>query len=281
MEAAMISPFDLFTTLVFLLLLILIPIAAILIPCVLCLWAFEAWLKKRRLIKKEKLRLEIFIEEWQDWYSSEAKTVPLFNQEKTLELTQKQKDVFVRLFYHARGHFSRFLWTLGNSAPSSSYKKVVINNIKEELGAGVFNLPAHEELYANFAGALGVNILEEALSEQTYLDFLQEFNRQHVTWLLSHDWDHKWAAFSAYELLDNVDYENLFIVAKGFGLPADALTFFEVHRGGDHFEKTKWRLQEIWQRNPEAVRAGFEFIGNHQIAMWKKLSADVSECKEV
>jgi hypothetical protein len=96
----------------------------------------------------------------------------------------------------------------------------------------------HEQLFFRFAERIDPEIRNEVLSCAHYLPFLRHFDDGHQQALLRTDWDGKWAIFSAYEFLDNTDYENLHQLAQRLGIEGEALTFFEVHRGGDHFGHT-------------------------------------------
>jgi hypothetical protein len=85
------------------------------------------------------------------------------------------------------------------------------------------------------------------------------------------DFELAWSAFGAYEKLDNVDYDNLYNFAISLGSSKKGLVFFDIHRHVEHYENIDPLLQTIWDKNPELVRKGFEFIGNHQLAMWSRL----------
>ena len=213
--------------------------------------------------------LNVFLQEWEKGYVETNKATPLFDSARISAFTPSQKQLFALAFYHARGHFYKFLWFMGSLAPSEEFKKIILDNITEEFGG---NKCSHEQLYMEFAKAVGVDVVEEVLTGRTNLPFIEEFNRGHINWLLTHDWDHKWSAFSAYERLDNVDYENLYHLAANLGLSGRPLLFFEVHRVVEHYDQASSLLEQIWQRNPEAVRAGFDFIGMHQAKLWRELS---------
>ncbi len=148
------------------------------------------------------IALENFLSEWDKQYQSKASVLPLFNSDLSNQWSKAQQIKFVYLFYHARGHFNEFLWLLGNNAPNKPYKGIVLENFNEEFGG---DGRSHEALYFEFGKALGVDLMEERLNEQHYLPFLREFNHAHLDWLTRHAWHHQWAAFSAYERLDNVD----------------------------------------------------------------------------
>jgi len=161
---------------------------------------------------------------------------------KTLNLEQKQK--FARQFYHTRGHFYEMLWFLGSLAPSFEYKKVVLQNITEEFGGK----KSHENLYWDFAKELGgYSKMGGAV----------------------------WAAFSAYEKQDNLDYSKLYELAKNFEISEKGLFFFKIHTQVQHFETTENLLQKCWESDREAVKAGFEFIKRVQMKVWQGLSEEV------
>ena len=215
--------------------------------------------------------MESFLAEWEQHYKSETTKIPLFT-DAAINLTDEQRRLFVRLFYHARGHFHHFLWIMASMAPSPNFREVVLRNITDELGGTDPSHLSHEQLFFGFAEALGVDVSEEMKTKKNYMPFLGEFNEGHTQALLNSNWDAKWAIFAAYELLDNTDYENLYALATRLGVTGDALTFFDVHRNGDHFTDTFRLLQMIWNKDEQTVRRGFDFIGKHQLAMWQEMS---------
>ncbi len=213
-----------------------------------------------------------FLITWEADYKRKAGTIGIFTDDaKTL--SKKQQQLFVKLFYHARGHFDRFLWILASLAPNPEYRSIALQNIADELGGT--NTRSHEQLYLRFADTLGVDALAEQKSEKNYMHFLKAFNKGHIEALLNGNWEEKWSIFSAYEYLDVVDYNNLYTLALAMGLSGDALTFFEVHRDADHFGDNYQLLEKVWEKDANLVTKAFTFIGNHQLKMWKKLSAEV------
>ncbi len=216
--------------------------------------------------------LQAFLMEWEEGYREESHSIALFDPKLAGHLSREQKELFARTFYHARGKFYKFLWYIGSFAPSEGYKDVILANIREEFGG---KGRSHEELIFEFGNALGITLLEETLTDRTNLPFIEQYNQGHIQWLLTHEWDERWSAFAAYERLDNVDYENLYRLVQGFGLPESTLLFYEVHRKIEHYEKAAPLLEKVWQRKPEAVQAGFSFIGTHQLKLWKNLSQTV------
>jgi hypothetical protein len=218
----------------------------------------------------EKSSLYSFISELETQYKQDLATVELFKPATKLTLEQQQK--FAKVFYHIRGHFDRFLFILGAFAPSKKYKDVVLQNLKGEFSE---DLESHEQLYINFCNSLGVDIIEEIVSEENYLPFAKRFNFDIQKYLLQNNYTFKWAAFSAYERLDNVDYNGLYNLAKSFGIDNDALIFFDVHRQAEHFEITEDLLLECWEGSPEDVKQAFKFILSHQLEMWRNLSDEI------
>ena len=221
--------------------------------------------------------LESYLQSWDAAYNEESVKIPLFNPSNRTQLTSAQKQLFAKAFYHARGHFYRFLWMVGSFAETEDEKRVVIDNIMEEFGG---RHRSHERLYFDFAESLGVDVVAEIQSETAYAPFLVAFNKAHIDWLLSHDWNHKWAAFSAYERLDNIDYENLYRIASAMNLGEKELRFFDVHRHVKHFDGASVSLLKMWEISPDSVKSGFEFIGQHQLKMWRNLSNLVLESHE-
>lgn len=220
--------------------------------------------------------VDAFITEWEKAYRSEIAQISLFNPELTQKWTIKQRQRFVKIFYHVRGHFHDFLWYMGNHAPDADTKKIVLSNIAEEFS---INGLSHEQLYHDFANALNVPI-EEVIQKDCYLPFVREFNNNHMTWLVTHDWVGCFSAFSAYEKLDNVDYHYLYHLAESFDLARKALTFFSVHLHVEHFDVTLQKLIAMWDKNPTIVREAFDFIASNQLEMWKKLNNEMANFME-
>lgn len=215
--------------------------------------------------------LKDFLNEWDQKQREEHKKIPLFNPEKVKQLTDSQKKYFVKVFYHVRGHFHGFLWFMANHSPNNQGKQAILENMAEEFGG---DGKSHEQLYFDFGHALGVDLTDEVLNQTSYLSFAKEFNRKHLEWLAGADWDGKIIAFAAYERLDNVDYRDLLELARACGVSGEALLFFEVHAKVQHFEMANEHLglQKLWEKDPQKVKDGFNFIGDHQNQMWRDLS---------
>jgi hypothetical protein len=210
-----------------------------------------------------------FLEKWDRSYEREINKIPLFNMEKTLRYSSEQKESFARSFYHIRGGFYKFLWLLGNHAPNKQAKKEVLYNIDEEFGG---DSVSHEQLYFEFTKGLGLDISDEFLTEKSNFPFIKDFNFKHLEWLSKNGWSGQWAAFSAYERLDNIDYKNLLMLAKKFGVADDCLGFFIVHNNADHFDRAFPRLMDVWNCSRKDVENAFHFIKTNQIKMWENLS---------
>lgn len=219
--------------------------------------------------EKQNLSLDNFIGEWQKNYESDVKEISLFNPNVTKNWSKKKQGEFAKLFYHLRGNFHHFLWYIGNHSPNASVKQIVVDNIAEEFS---INGRSHELLYYDFSNEVGINIADEIQTKICYLPFSVEFNEGHLNWLRKNDWESGFCAFSAYEKLDNVDYNYLYQLADSFNLPRKALIFFSTHQHVDHFDNTKELLSTVWNTSQEKVCNAFAFIANHQITMWKNLS---------
>lgn len=213
-----------------------------------------------------------FIKQWDKKYSDKISKIDIFDTAKTANLTQNQKEYLVRALYHIRGHFHKFLWYMGNHAPHKKAKEKILYNIEEEFGNDHLS---HEQLYFEFCKSIGFDISDEFITENTLTPFIKEFNRRHLQWLNSHDWESNWSVFSAYERLDNIDYGNLLALAKSIGAKNDGLIFFIIHNKADHFDRTCEDLQKIWLKDKNLVIEGFAFIEQTQIKMWQLFSDEV------
>jgi len=203
---------------------------------------------------------------WVDNYQDKVSKIKLF-QKGGVNWTPEKKQKFVKTFYHIRGHFYKFLWTLGSFAPNNDFKKVILGNIEEEFGG---KGPTHEKLYFDFARSFGIDILDEMISEEHNFEFIKQFNQNHINFIVKEPWNTKWSAFSAYERLDNVDYTNLGLLAESMGANGKGMTFFRVHQNAGHYDTTSKLLEEIWEKDPQSVKVGFEFIAEHQLKMWRE-----------
>jgi Iron-containing redox enzyme len=214
--------------------------------------------------------LEEFVTPWLQDYKQSACSVELFDPEQVKRLSPAQRAFLAKAFYHVRGHFHDFLWFIGNRS-KPAVKRLILENLEEEFWGD----RSHEEFYYDFAASLGVDLDDEVVEQTTHLPFIREYNYQHMHWLKIHDADARFAAFAAYERLDNPDYENLYNLGVALGQKGRSLVFFDVHRHVEHYEATTLLLNEIWQRNPQAVTDAFTFIGSHQLQIWQKLSRAV------
>ena len=220
--------------------------------------------------------LDVFIKQWCEQYNTTLNNVEMFQSNFSKNWSEKQQKVFVKSFYHARGHFHDFLWYVGNHASDKETKDIVISNISEELNGSAMS---HEQMYFEFANSLGVDVSEEFISELTYVDFLKKFNHGHLEWLHTHDVDERFAAFAAYEKLDNLDYNKLLDLVKRLRVPRKGQVFFKVHSLVEHFSPTIVKLEQIWHHSNDKIRNAFDFIGKHQINMWTQLSQIISNSR--
>lgn len=216
--------------------------------------------------------LDSFLKDWDRDYQSRIQEVELFKPESTSNWTKEQKVLFTKAFYHVRGHFHDFLWFIGNHAESKHVKDIILKNISEEMNGSA---RSHELLYIDFAKSLGVDVEREFIEEEAYLDSIREFNKGHLQWLNAHNNASRFSAFSAYERLDNLDYQALLNAMTALNVPQPALLFFKVHTRVQHFEATLTELKKIWHRSPQAVIEAFQFISNHQLKMWNDLSKSI------
>jgi len=214
----------------------------------------------------EKMTLEQFLPDWSDQYTAKVSLLPLFNP---IEWTKERREVFVRMFYDGGGHFDRLLFLIGSRATDERLKNVVLDKIKDEFGG---SKNSYEELYLEFALSQGFDVSRQILNP----DSCHDFSHGHlVVWFGKHDADHRLAATAACQMLDNVDYQNLERVAVGMGATGRALVFFEVRRNVPHFGALRPLLAEVWESSPESVKAGFDFIGEQQIELWRKLGEEI------
>ncbi|CEK10547.1 iron-containing redox enzyme family protein [Legionella hackeliae] len=204
-------------------------------------------------------------------YREQIEQIPLFDKTQTIHWTKKQKTYFAAVFYHLRGHFINFMWYVANFSNDPYTKKIILENIQEELG--IKNHFSHEKLYEIFAKECDLDIQDEIVNETHYLPFAKEFNKGHLRWLAAHNTNERLAAFAAYERLDNIDYAYLTELAKSLKLSKVGRAFFNVHMHVEHFEPVVGKLIPVWLESEETIKEAFNFIYTHQLQMWTELSA--------
>ncbi len=229
-------------------------------------------LASKNAFKKIPPSLIQYLYEWDDIYKKSINDIPLFNKNVDLSWSKEKKQDFVKLLYHVRGHFSDFLWCIGNKAPNIKSKNIILYNYAEEFGG---NFCSHEQLYFYFAEAMGISSPKDVIDKKYYKPFLKKFNQGHLDWLKTNAWNGCLGAYAAYERLDNLDYVNLLYVAEKMGASNKGLIFFKVHSKAEHFDSTIDLLAESWLEDEETVNASFQFIAEHQVNMWKKVSNEL------
>lgn len=227
--------------------------------------------------------LQSFVRPWGVQYRKEVAAIPMFDRSKPWPLSHEQILFLVMLLYPQRGHFLFTLNELAAKAPSLAFKKVIFENLKDELGIiRGKSLPSHEELFLRFADKWferGTFIRDIKIGHKGNLSFIREFNEGNLAWILTHEWDYVWAWFAAYEWFDNPDYELLYQLAVYLGASNRELEFFDVHRGIKHYGPTTKLLKPIFERNPDAVREGFEYAARRQLNVWQQISDTIEAHK--
>lgn len=208
-------------------------------------------------------------------YSDKVKKLPFFAEDFATSLTPEQKKMFIKIFYHARGKFHDFLWYVGSNTQNAKVKKLVLQNISEEFNGSA---ASHEEMYMHFANQFNVDLTKEFFENKYYIKSIRDFNDNHISYLVNNDDNHRIAALSAYEKLDNIDYPFLLEFASQMGAKRKALIFFKVHALVEHFEATKETLESVWEKDAEAVKKSFEFITNNQLYLWDSLFKELHTC---
>ena len=216
---------------------------------------------------------EAFLAAWDDDYLHAIRSIPMFAPGVARAWSQEQRHHFIRVFFHIRGHFGEVLWALGNAAPDSRFKDIVLDNMRDELGG---DGSAHERLYLDLARALGCDLTTEYVDQQYYLPFARLYNDLQLRAIATQDWRYSAVGFAAAERLDNLDYPGLRGIFEGFGLASDQLVFFDAHAHAEHFAGAlAEQVRAIWDADPRIVQAVFDQVRQFQIAMWQELSDTV------
>lgn len=239
------------------------------------------------------MQIETFINETKSVLETEYKAIPLFNFDCVKGWDKEKKHKFVSNLYHARGHFDRQLFqrtALCSTSKSDKLKK--LEDICDELGIefdgkdGIQGLltgakttvrivKSHEQLFLEFAKDVNCSIKQE-VSSYKQPAYLEEYNETMVKLLTNESELIREVSFSAYELLDNIDYHKLFEIAVILGATKKGLVFFDIHRHSNHFEKTKEKLMTFWERDELACKQIFEQVFKIQSKMWTQLSININ-----
>lgn len=217
-----------------------------------------------------------FLIAWDKRYQAIIQHNPLFHAPTTTRWSNAQKERLVGYLYHIRGHFHQLLWEMGNSAPTASFKEMIMDNIRDEFGGSGLS---HEVLYYLFAQHFGLDLRLELLDNQYYAEFIRRYQDTVLRWFKLAEWDAKLCAFAAIERLDNIDYTQLLGLATSLdNLNPRETAFFYIHMNVAHFsDKMKDALMLIWSKNRGIVEESFEIVLTVQTAMWQALFDHVHE----
>lgn len=239
-----------------------------------------------------KISLNVFIKSALSDLGHLYKEIPIFNINIVAEWDKSRRHQFVKNLYHARGHFDRQLFqraALCSSSPRDKLKK--LEDICDELGIefegrdGIQGLlsgektvlkimKSHEQLFVDFSEDIGCGLGDE-ISRYSQPAYLHEYNESLMRLLANKDELIREVAFSAYELLDNIDYKELYTVAVTLGAGSKGLLFFEVHQHSNHFDKTSQSLEIFWEQDSEKCCQVFRKIFDLQTRMWNDLSLNI------
>ena len=175
---------------------------------------------------------EEFLAAWDEDYLRGIWLGPMFVPGVASAWSREQRDHFIRVFFHIRGHFGEVLWALGNAAPDSRCKEIVLDNMRDELGG---DRSPHERLYLELARALGCDLKTEYVDQQDHLPFARLYNDLQLRAVATQDWRASIVGFAAGERLDNIDYPALRPIFASFGLSSRHLVFFDAHSHAEHF----------------------------------------------
>jgi len=238
------------------------------------------------------MSINSFIEAANKKLVKDYQRIPIFDINYVGKWSSNLRHSFVKNLYHARGHFDRQLFQRAALCSKSKYDKLKkLEDMCDELGIefngkdGIRGLltgqitkvkimKSHEQLFIDFTEDVGCSIKEE-ISSYKQPEYLSDYNQALVKLLTNDDELTREVAFSAYEFLDNVDYNCLYSVAVALGASKKGLIFFDVHRHSNHFEKTEKTLKKFWKQNEKKCIDTFNEIFQIQTIMWSNLSLNI------
>lgn len=215
------------------------------------------------------MELEEFVKDWTKDFQRKTNNIKLFNPET--KFSEEQKKKFASFFWHVRGHFPDTLFTISAKVPYYM-RKIILDNIADELGTLNTEHKSHEHLYQVFSKEVGEDTSEYVFTHKNYLKFIKDYIDELNAKFVNSNSDECISMFTAYELLDEIDYVKCYQLVKKWELSKKGLEFWRVHAEGNHYTELKDTLNNIYSSNIKAVEDGFRFISNHQINMWKNLS---------
>ena len=216
------------------------------------------------------LNLEEYLMSWDEHYLRAVRSIPLFDPEVTRKWVPEQRQYFVQLFFHLRGHFGEVLWALGNASPDEDFKDIILDNMRDEFGG---KGRSHEQLFQELARSLGCDLSTEYVDDKFYLPFAKLYNQSQLQAIATQDWNLSLIGFAAGEHLDSVDYAGLRGIFESFGLRSDQLAFFRAHTHSDHFSGPVIdKLRELWRQDQSQVQSVFDQVRQFQLTMWRELS---------
>jgi pyrroloquinoline quinone (PQQ) biosynthesis protein C len=216
------------------------------------------------------MTLEEYLAAWDEQYLIAVRSIPLFDRDVTQQWTLDQRQYFVKLFFHLRGHFGEVLWALGTATPDADFKEIILENIRDEFGG---KGKSHEQLFQELASSLGCDLSTEYVDNKYYLPFARLYNQSQLQAIAAQDWNQSLIGFAAGEHLDSVDYAGLRGIFESFGLNSNQLAFFRAHTHSDHFSGAVIdKLRALWDRDMGTVQRAFDQVRQFQISMWREFS---------
>src|SRR5262249_30085473 len=132
------------------------------------------------------MTLEEYLVAWDEQYLIAVRSIPLFDRDVTERWTPEQREYFVKIFFHLRGHFGEVLWALGTASPDAEFKEIILENIRDEFGG---KGRSHEQLFQELARSLGCDLSTEYVDNKYYLPFARVYNQSQLQAIANQDWN--------------------------------------------------------------------------------------------
>jgi hypothetical protein len=239
-----------------------------------------------------------FLDAWCQGYVELLDSVELFDEK--IKLTEAQQRAYALYFQHFRGHFfdtviiPMFRIAKHAAMPDSVRQRVVnglLGPLHDELGLSGHDAQVHDQLYANFATALGVDADAARWRTECYPECIRSYNESlHLLFIrcIASGWPNVIQALTVYlflERIDEHDYKTQLRFAERFSLirelEADkrskALEFFSVHADitDSHFAAMPGILEDLWSAHQNQIKDAAFFLMRIHHRMYEGLAAAV------
>ena len=239
-----------------------------------------------------------YLGHWCGSYVKALADIDLFRMSAVL--TEEQQRLYVAAFQTFRGHFFEtvLLPTVRLAKQSSvpfNYRQRILQGVadtmRDELGLDTEASLSHDELYQQFANAVGEDGDAALWDYESQPMAIRLYNRtlhRYLTSCIGGGWSDVIRGLTVYlflERIDEFDYGTQLEFASRFSSirrlepseRARALEFYSVHAAlmDQHFESMPDILDEVWEEHEREIREASKFLIGTHLRMYLGLSEHI------